>query len=268
MNLKHMRYAGLAFVALSFGMGMQYLPEAAETTMSRLQLDIERYYRRNNAYPNILDDLCRRGTLWPPCTYNDPFGQRYSYSRVPGGYKLYSNGWDRLPNTKDDILPKNRWGRCEFVWTGTEWRDVETMAVIDPVDAAGSFLSELDADIWSFYLSEKRYPKSIGELGRRFGDWGTVGSDRLVDPWGEPYFYSPRESTGYDLFSKGPDRMQYTADDIPKESMSMRCTWVQDGGRRPDESHPAGESLNDAGVGERDTTHKSWLRFGCSLAER
>lgn len=38
----------------------------------------------------------------------------------------------------------------------------------------------------------------------------------LKDPWGVDYFYScpgKRYSRGYDLFSAGPDRQPYTADD-------------------------------------------------------
>lgn len=38
-----------------------------------------------------------------------------------------------------------------------------------------------------------------------------------VDPWGEPYLYrypGARNTAGYDLFSKGPDKTPDTADDI------------------------------------------------------
>ncbi len=38
-----------------------------------------------------------------------------------------------------------------------------------------------------------------------------------LDPWGEPYVYrypGTRNRTGYDVFSKGPDRTEGTADDI------------------------------------------------------
>ena len=38
-----------------------------------------------------------------------------------------------------------------------------------------------------------------------------------TDPWGEPYVYrypGVKNSGGYDLFSKGPDRQEDTADDI------------------------------------------------------
>ena len=38
-----------------------------------------------------------------------------------------------------------------------------------------------------------------------------------VDPWGEPYVYrypGVHNKTGYDIFSKGPDKIEGTADDI------------------------------------------------------
>jgi len=37
------------------------------------------------------------------------------------------------------------------------------------------------------------------------------------DPWGEPYVYrypGVKNKTGYDIFSKGPDKTEGTADDI------------------------------------------------------
>ncbi len=38
-----------------------------------------------------------------------------------------------------------------------------------------------------------------------------------LDPWGEPYVYrypGVKNKTGYDIFSKGPDKTEGTADDI------------------------------------------------------
>jgi general secretion pathway protein G len=38
-----------------------------------------------------------------------------------------------------------------------------------------------------------------------------------VDPWGDPYIYrypGTKNKTGYDIFSKGPDHAEGTADDI------------------------------------------------------
>jgi general secretion pathway protein G len=43
------------------------------------------------------------------------------------------------------------------------------------------------------------------------------GSKVPLDPWGEPYGYrypGTRNKTGYDVFSKGPDKTEGTADDI------------------------------------------------------
>ena len=54
------------------------------------------------------------------------------------------------------------------------------------------------------------------------GNWrgpyaDTPGGKPPLDPWGEPYQYrSPgtHNKTGYDLFSKGPDKTEGTEDDI------------------------------------------------------
>ncbi|MCU0793460.1 MAG: type II secretion system major pseudopilin GspG [Opitutaceae bacterium] len=43
------------------------------------------------------------------------------------------------------------------------------------------------------------------------------GGKLPTDPWGEPYGYrypGTRNKTGYDLFSKGPDKVEGTEDDI------------------------------------------------------
>jgi general secretion pathway protein G len=45
----------------------------------------------------------------------------------------------------------------------------------------------------------------------------TSGNKLPLDPWQEPYAYrfpGVKNPTGYDLFSKGPDRIEGTADDI------------------------------------------------------
>jgi general secretion pathway protein G len=43
------------------------------------------------------------------------------------------------------------------------------------------------------------------------------GGKLPIDPWGEPFAYrypGTRNRTGYDVFSKGPDKTEGTADDI------------------------------------------------------
>jgi len=45
----------------------------------------------------------------------------------------------------------------------------------------------------------------------------TPGNKLPLDPWGEPYQYrypGTKNTAGYDLFSKGPDKIADTADDI------------------------------------------------------
>lgn len=53
---------------------------------------------------------------------------------------------------------------------------------------------------------------------RWHGPYAEVNGAQLpVDPWGEPYQYrypGTHNKTGYDLYSKGPDKTDGTADDI------------------------------------------------------
>jgi len=59
-------------------------------------------------------------------------------------------------------------------------------------------------------------PASNGD--RWHGPYGEVSGGKLPpDPWGEPYQYrypGTHNKSGYDLFSKGPDKNEGTADDI------------------------------------------------------
>lgn len=51
----------------------------------------------------------------------------------------------------------------------------------------------------------------------RWGGPYLVEAKLPVDPWGEPYQYAypgARNKTGYDVWSKGPDKQSGTADDI------------------------------------------------------
>lgn len=59
-------------------------------------------------------------------------------------------------------------------------------------------------------------PSARAELWRGpYAD--TPGGKLPLDPWGEPYQYlypGVKNKGGYDLFSKGPDKSEGTADDI------------------------------------------------------
>jgi len=53
---------------------------------------------------------------------------------------------------------------------------------------------------------------------RWHGPYAEVNGSKLpLDPWGEPYQYrfpGTHNKDGYDLYSKGPDKVEGTADDI------------------------------------------------------
>ena len=57
-----------------------------------------------------------------------------------------------------------------------------------------------------------------GKADRWHGPYLEVPGNKLpLDPWGEPYQYrypGTKNPSGYDLFSKGPDKVADTADDI------------------------------------------------------
>jgi len=50
----------------------------------------------------------------------------------------------------------------------------------------------------------------------------TAIMDRFRDPWGEPYVYR-RIADTYELYSKGPDRLPKTADDVTVGWQSDEC---------------------------------------------
>ena len=59
-------------------------------------------------------------------------------------------------------------------------------------------------------------PASAGDRWR--GPYGEVAGGKLpADPWGEPYQYrypGTHNKASYDLYSKGPDKADATADDV------------------------------------------------------
>ncbi len=71
--------------------------------------------------------------------------------------------------------------------------------------------NEIRRAILTYHQTQGTYPESIASL--------TVGRPLrrtwLTDPWGEPYVYAVKDdSSGFVLFSKGPDEKPATGDDI------------------------------------------------------
>lgn len=57
-----------------------------------------------------------------------------------------------------------------------------------------------------------QFPKSLNDL---VGGKRDYVRDIKKDPWGNPYVYRvPGKTKKYDLFSRGPDKQEGTADDI------------------------------------------------------
>jgi len=70
------------------------------------------------------------------------------------------------------------------------------------------------------------YEREHGVYPERLDDLVAAGfvlpPEAFVDPWGERCVYR-RLSSGYELFSKGGDRVAGTADDIVPDVAPMRC---------------------------------------------
>ena len=82
------------------------LCDVARNDLLAIERNIEMFHAIRGEYPRTLEDLKSewltrdRGVSSAKA---DPWGQPYSYSQLPSGYELYSNGADRLPKTDDDI---------------------------------------------------------------------------------------------------------------------------------------------------------------------
>ena len=83
-------------------------------------------------------------------------------------------------------------------------------------------LDKLDWEIKYFHRRRSAYPKSLTALCKA----NLLGGDcywYLYDSWGRPYSYSRRPG-GYSLFSKGPDGLPGTEDDIWPDGSIRGCS--------------------------------------------
>jgi general secretion pathway protein G len=91
---------------------------------------------------------------------------------------------------------------------------------------AASQIKVFDEAIRFYYLQHSRYPDSLDELVQPDPEHGYENGylDGVVelplDPWNEFYEYDPQGGTGkpYLIYSKGPDMIEGTDDDITNES--------------------------------------------------
>jgi general secretion pathway protein G len=93
------------------------------------------------------------------------------------------------------------------------------------ITAAKTDISNIETAIDSFEVETGRYPTSQEGLGALttqppgLTSWKGPYMKKAIgnDPWGNPYVYkSPGQhnTTGYDLYSSGPDGQEGSADDI------------------------------------------------------
>jgi general secretion pathway protein G len=93
------------------------------------------------------------------------------------------------------------------------------------ITAARTDISNLQVALDAFEVDCGRYPtneeglRAIVEQPANATDWRGPYISRGVpkDPWGNPYVYrqpGQHNTTGYDLYSFGPDGQESTADDI------------------------------------------------------
>jgi general secretion pathway protein G len=96
-------------------------------------------------------------------------------------------------------------------------RTKQTQITAAKTDINAGIKTALDA----FEVDNGFYPHSLQDLLQQPSNaknWHGPYLDKLpVDPWGNPYIYSypgKHNSTGYDLYSMGPDGKEGTDDDI------------------------------------------------------
>lgn len=98
----------------------------------------------------------------------------------------------------------------------------QTIARIFVRDSLKTALERYRMDLGSYPTTAEGLVVMMTAPANAAGNWRgpyveTPGGKPPLDPWGEPYQYrSPgtQNKTGYDLFSKGPDKTEATADDI------------------------------------------------------
>jgi hypothetical protein len=193
---------------------------SAELLVNRVWNRLQGYCWEYGEYPDSLSGelLCGED-----CG-RDPWGSRLTYLRGSRGFELFSNGPDRIPYTVDDIYATMRRNNCEYSWIGKEWVETDSMMAMDPVDRAGRDLLSFESSLRSFRDKRNSFPKSLVELfGRDPRNRPCMGDEpSLLDPWGEEYVYR-NLADGYELFSKGPDRVEKTGDDVWAGAQSDWC---------------------------------------------
>lgn len=98
----------------------------------------------------------------------------------------------------------------------------QTIARIFVRDSLKTALERYRMDLGSYPTTAEGLAVMMTAPANAAGNWRgpyaeTPGGKPPLDPWGEPYQYrcpGTQNKTGYDLFSKGPDKTEATADDI------------------------------------------------------
>lgn len=93
-----------------------------------------------------------------------------------------------------------------------------TIAKVFVRDSLKTALERYRLDLGSYPTTTEGLAVLLSAPGNATANWKGPYVDSLPpDPWGEPYQYrSPgtRNKSGYDLFSKGPDKTEGNEDDI------------------------------------------------------
>lgn len=97
-------------------------------------------------------------------------------------------------------------------------RGQETVAKVFVRDSLKTALERYRMDLGSFPTTTEGLAVLVTVPANAAGHWHGPYTDTIPpDPWGQPYQYrfpGTRNKTGYDLFSKGPDKTEGTEDDI------------------------------------------------------
>ncbi len=106
--------------------------------------------------------------------------------------------------------------------TGVAWFRVSAALISNRVDVAKFQIHNFSSAIEQFYLSERKWPRTLEDLTVPNKDGNSYLKSVPMDPWKQPYSYNLTNDTrgDYQITSGGPDGQVGPADDIVYESTS------------------------------------------------
>jgi len=89
----------------------------------------------------------------------------------------------------------------------------ESIALRAQNETARVQLEKISAELALYQVSRSGLPERLEDLVGASGG-GHLKAEGLLDPWGETFVYEVRGKEGFELISKGADKIKGTDDDI------------------------------------------------------